>query len=92
MKFYVLMIKLLKCYVANDEPWLRAKTVATSLVYKNTRQALLVNVDADEKRHWKDLIDHKVRCLFDRPLDYTEKNTIYINETGLYAQIFGNQD
>ena len=63
--------------------WFRGKDVALALKYKNTRKAISDNVDEEDKltrgsfewSNWED------------PLTNNEKNTIYINESGLYSLI-----
>ena len=52
-----------------DEPWFRAKDVATILTYKSTIQALLVNVDDEETKKFEDVMEHKSKNLLDTPLD-----------------------
>ena len=68
--------------VVLNEPWFRAKDVATLLDYKDTNQAIRVNVDDDDRRKLEEL-----GVLSDSPLDYHTKTSIYINESGLYALI-----
>ena len=68
--------------VVDSEPWFRAKDVATLLDYKDTNQAIRVNVDDDDKKKMQEL-----RPVSDTPLDHNTKTSIYINESGLYALI-----
>ena len=63
----------------NNEPWFVGKDVAEALGYKNTRQALSTNVMSEDKGV------HSV----DTPSG-TQQMTI-INESGLYALIFGSK-
>ena len=37
------------CYKVGEAIWFKAKDIAAWLGYTNTRQAVLVNVDADDK-------------------------------------------
>lgn len=63
----------------NDEPWFVGKDVAVALGYKNPRQGLSTNVmDEDKGVHF-----------VDTPAG-TQQMTI-INESGLYALIFGSK-
>lgn len=63
----------------DNEPWLVGKDVATALGYKNTRQAILTNVmDEDKGVHSVDTPSGK------------QEMTV-INESGLYALIFGSK-
>ena len=56
----------------------RAEDIATNLEYTRTRQALRVNVDDDDNKKLEALMDHEARGLFDSPLDYNARHTIYI--------------
>ena len=63
----------------NNEPWFVGKDVAIALGYKNTRQAILTNVmDEDKGVHSVDTPSGK------------QEMTV-INESGLYALIFGSK-
>lgn len=63
----------------NDEPWFVGKDVAVALGYKNPRQGLSTNVmDEDKGVHFVDTPSG------------TQQMTI-INESGLYALIFGSK-
>ena len=63
----------------DNEPWFVGKDVAEALGYKNTRQALATNVmDEDKGVH-----------LVDTPSGIQQM--IIINESGLYALIFGSK-
>ena len=63
----------------DNEPWFVGKDVATALGYKNTRQAILTNVmDEDKGVHSVDTPSGK------------QEMTV-INESGLYALIFGSK-
>jgi len=63
----------------NGEPWFVGKDIATALGYKNTRQAISTNVDTEDKGV------HSV----DTPSG--KQNMSIINESGLYALIFGSK-
>lgn len=65
--------------IIDNEPWFVGKDVAEALGYKNTRQALSTNVMSEDKGV------HSV----DTPSG-TQQMTI-INESGLYALIFGSK-
>jgi len=74
------------CLIVDDTPWFKGKEVATILGYTNTKQAILKNVDEDDKLKLDEL-----GGLFDRPLDHNAKNAIYINESGLYCLIMRSE-
>lgn len=63
----------------NDEPWFVGKDVASALGYMNTRKALIDHVDDEDKG--------VTNCY---TLGGTQQTTI-INESGLYALIFGSR-
>ena len=66
-----------------DNIWFRAKTVAEILGYKNTKDALIRHVDDEDKIKLGQFEKGRVS----RPLKKNEKNTIYINESGMYSLI-----
>ena len=74
----------INCVVARDQIWYRAKDVAIALGYKNTKQAVIVNVIIDNKRKLSEL---KPQAKF----DCNEANTIYINEAGLRSLVVKSQ-
>jgi len=67
----------------DDDIWFRGKSVATILGYKNTKDSLIRHVDSDDKMKLGDFVKGRDS----RPLEKNEKNTIYINESGLYSLI-----
>ena len=70
--------------VVRDQRWYRAKDVAIALGYKNTKQAVIVNVLIDNKRRLNEL---KPQAKF----DCNVANTIYINEAGLRSLVVKSQ-
>ena len=73
------------CYLKNDQIWFKGKDIANILEYKNTAKSVWDHVDADDKTNFANFgrgeqIVH--------PLD---PQTIMINESGLYALIFGSK-
>ena len=63
----------------DGEPWAVGKDVAEILGYKNTKDALAIHVDEDEKRGSR----------FATPSG--EQNMVIINESGIYSLIFNSQ-
>ncbi len=63
----------------DDEPWFVGKDVAVALGYKDTINALKAHVDEDDKRGWR----------ITTPSG--EQTMVIINESGLYALIFGSK-
>lgn len=74
--------EVLIIFDSNNEPWFKAKDVADILEYANTNQAIQLNIDNEDK-----CLGNDFRGLCHRPLTNNEKNTIYINESGLYSLI-----
>ena len=61
------------------EPWFVGKDVAEALGYSNTREAVLVHVESEDKA---DVAIHD---------GSQNRNMVAINESGLYALIFGSK-
>ena len=74
------------CVCVDGNPWFRGKDVATILGYNNTKQAIIKNVDVDDKKKMEEL-----GGLSERPLDANAKQTIFINESGLYSLILRSE-
>ena len=70
----------------DGETWFRGKDVATALEYADTKRAIQKHVDEDDKQTLYE-ITSKIRGDKTSPLDHNEKETIYINESGLYSLI-----
>ena len=73
------------CVIVDNNVWFRGKDVAIALGYENTTQAILNNVEEEDKYKLGELIN-----LSDR-LTYHEKITVYINESGLYSLVMKSQ-
>ena len=63
----------------NNEPWFVGKDVATALGYKNTADAIGKHVDTDDK------LTSQIAIAGQR------RDVVVINESGLYALIFGSK-
>ena len=84
--------KTITCIVVNGNPWFKAKEVATILGYTNTTQAIIQHIDNDDKQTYTAILETlQVTSLSDKQLEGNEKNTIFINESGLYCLIFGSK-
>ena len=74
-----------------DEIWVKAKTVVDILRYKNTIKSIHDHVDPEDKRRLSELgpkSKHNETLPLEKSLmERNEKNTIYINESGLYSLI-----
>ena len=69
----------IRTILINDEPWFVGKDVATALGYSNTRDALMAHVEEEDKG--------VVKC--DTPGG--KQDMVAVNESGLYALIFGSK-
>jgi prophage antirepressor-like protein len=64
----------------NGEPWFNANDVCVALGYENPRKAVADHVDSDDVTKW-DAIDSLGRT----------QSSNHVNESGLYALIFGSK-
>ena len=92
-KYEAIELSVIKC---KDEIWFRGKTIAEILGYAIQRKAILDHVDHEDKRKLSELVSKskqneteplKYRGSKTEPLTTNQKNTIYINEPGLYSLI-----
>ena len=67
-----------------DKIWFKGKMVAKILEYKNTKKAIFDHVDVEDKCKFMNINSGGNESV---PLTYNQKNTIYINESGLYTLI-----
>jgi len=70
-----------QCVCVSGEPWFRGRDVATVLGYTNSRKAIIDHVDEDDKKNLEELQGGNETLR----LDSNEKNTIFLNEPGLYS-------
>ena len=86
-------LPVIKC---ENDIWLRGKTIAEILGYAIQYKAIRDNVDPEDKRQLSELEPKSKRNETDplkprgsktNPLTNNERNTIYINESGLYSLI-----
>ncbi len=72
--------------VVDCEPWFKAKDIATILGYVNTKRAFQVNVDEEDRRQYKNLV-HMLHGSLNCPMDGSQQNAIFTDESGLYSLI-----
>jgi anti-repressor protein len=77
----------LQCMCVSGEPWFKGKEVARILGCKNTMQAVIVNVNEDDRNK----IEEPTKHLPDRCLPGNSKNIVFINESGLYSLIMRSE-
>lgn len=70
----------IRTVMVENQPWFVGKDVASALQYKDAINALKSHVDADDKMRWR----------IATPSRGAQRMTI-INESGLYALIFGSK-
>jgi len=71
-----------------DQPWFNGKDIATILGYTNTKQAIISNVDEEDKLTLKQL---NQGGSFELTLKKSSHQSVWINESGLYSLIFGSR-
>lgn len=76
--------------ICNNKHWFKGKDIARLLEYKNTDGALRDHVDNNYKILLHNLYD-RFNPLKSKGLRGNQKNTIYINEAGLYQLIFSSK-
>jgi len=89
---------VVKVYKFADDltmPWFQAKTISTYLEYAQVTRAL-DHVDEGDKISLQDLVNSKGLPVgggadFALPLGHNDGKTIYVNEPGLYAMMFGSK-
>ena len=69
--------------IINDEPWFVGKDVADALGYENTKDAIKKHIDEEDKQ----IIQRSQNTTFDIP----NRGLTIINESGMYALIFGSK-
>ena len=67
--------------IIDNEIWFVGKDIATSLGFTNTRKAIIDHVDKDDKIDGVTVRDSIGR----------EQNPVMINESGVYALVFGSK-
>jgi prophage antirepressor-like protein len=81
----------------NGDYWFKGKDIALMLEYKDTKNAVDINVDNDDKKKYSEFFKGdlksplKFKGVFNTPLKRNEKNTIYVNESGLYSLILSSK-
>ena len=80
----------ISCVMVDGEPWFKAKDVTDILKHSNTTKALKDHVYDDDKRKYNQLVSHAPSEPVVR-LDASVSNVSFVNESGLYALIFGSK-
>ena len=72
----------------DNEPWFVGKDVAEALGYSDTKQAIRVNVEEEDKKH---LTKSEFGGGTSTTSEINNNGAMVINESGLYALIFGSK-
>jgi prophage antirepressor-like protein len=79
----------LNCIIINKKPWFKANDVTKILQHTNTTKALKDHVDDEDRIKYRDLVQQAPSELKVK-MDASVSNVNYVNESGLYALIFGS--
>lgn len=82
----------IKYVTVNEEIFFKAKDIATILGYVNTKKAIRDHVDDEDKKNTAEIITlhGSLKCTMDDTALSATDNSLWINESGLYALIFGS--
>ena len=75
----------LAALMVDGTPWFRALNVATALGYTNTQQAVLNNVDEQDRKQLKDLI------INEGDSEQHKGEEVFISELGMHSLILSSQ-
>ena len=78
----------IKTMTIDGDPWFVAKDVAEALGYRDTKQAIRVNVADEDKKH---LSKREFGGCTSTTSEINNNGAMVINESGLYALIFGSK-
>ena len=70
-----------------DDIWFRGKTIAEILGYSNPLKAIRMHVDSEDKKEISKLEPKSRGAHFGHPFKNTQRGTICINESGVFALI-----
>ena len=83
--------EIILIFINENEFYTKAKEAADALCYKDTDQAIRVNVSKEDKKTLEEILKlGPVSHTGPKNLTHNEKNSIYISEEGLYDLIFGS--
>ena len=79
----------ISCLMIGHEPWFKARDITQILKHTNTTKALKDHVDDEDKQKYIDLV-HSAPSEPTVRADASISNVNFVNESGLYALIFGS--
>ena len=80
-------LSVIKC---KDDIWFRGKTLMEVLGYSNPLKAIHMHIDSEDKKEMSELV-YKGGAQNGHPFRNVQRETIYINEFGLFALILRSQ-
>ena len=84
--FLLFLFGQVRTVTVKDEPWFVGKDVATALGYKNTKDALATHIESCDKIMGSQNATPSITDSMGRT-----QHPTWINESGLYALIFGSK-
>ena len=78
----------IECVVINNTPWFRGKDIATALGYADTKKALQLHVEGEDKCKFEELRGDSNLPIALSKLTANQVASLFINESGLYNLIF----
>ena len=79
----------MSCVMIGTEPWFKAKGITQILKHTNTTKVLKDHVDDEDRQKYTDLV-HNAPSEPTVRADASISNVNFVNESGLYALIFGS--
>ena len=76
-------LSVIKC---KDDIWFRGKTLAEGLGYSNLLKAIRTHIDSEDKEEMLELL-YKGGAQNGHPFRNVQRETIYVNESGLYSLV-----
>ena len=76
-------LSVIKC---KDDIWFRGKTLAEVLGYSNPLKAIRTHIDSEDKEEMLELL-YKEGAKNGHPFRNVQRETIYVNESGLYSLV-----
>ena len=76
-------LSVIKC---KDDIWFRGKTLVEALGYSNPLKAIRTHIDSEDKKEMLELL-YKGGAQNGHPFGNVQRETIYVNESGLYSLV-----
>ena len=82
-KYVETELSVIKC---KDDKWFRGKTLAEVLGYSNPLKAIRTHIDSEDKEEMLEML-YKGDAQNGHPFRNVQRETIYVNESGLYSLV-----